>query len=187
MNNGIEIRLFDPHRKPADWTDVMGPTQCAVLLQDRKSSVALSPAGRPFAKREDATCLLFDSVDAAQQFCEAKVLGLPYVSCEILDAQGRAHPPLMVITHPDYHSDDDSGSTWSRRRKFIAVGLVLVSGPLFWLDWKHHATLILPTFVGFNCILLAMRFLYWDFGVRNRESERLKRLAAHRKLEGGDA
>lgn len=187
MTDGREILLFDPRRKPPDWTDLIGPTQCAVLLQDRKTSAPLSLAGQPLATREDATCLLFDRLDAAQQFCEAKVRDLPHVSCEILDAQGRAHPPLMVITHPDYRRHDDSGSTWSRRRKLIAVVLLLVSGPLFWLDWRHSSTLILPTFVGFNCILLAMRFLYWDFGVRHRERERLKRLAAHRRLENGDA
>jgi hypothetical protein len=187
MNDGIEIRLFDPRRKPTDWTDVIGPTQCAVLLQDRKSSVPLSPAGRPFARVEDATCLLFDHLEAAQKFCEAKVLELPNICCEIMDAQGRAHPPLMVITHPDYHREDDTGPTWSRRRRLISVGLVLISGPLLWLDWRHHGMLVVPTLLAFNCILLAMRFLYWDFGVRHRENERRKRLAAHRGLESGDA
>jgi hypothetical protein len=187
MNDGIEILLYDRRRKPSDWTEVIGPTQCAVLLKGHKSSVPLSPAGQPFAKREDATCLLFDRLDTAQKFCEAKVLALPHVSCEILNAQGRALPPLMVITHPDYVNDNDYGSSWSRRRKLIAVCLLLISGPLFWLDWRRQATLILPTFLGFNCILLAMRFLYWDFGARHREQERLKRVEAHRRLELGDA
>jgi len=87
MIQGQEIRLFDPRRKPADWTDVMGPTQCAVLLHDRKSSVPLSPGGQPFAKREDVTCLLFDRLEAAQKFCEAKVLELPNICCEIMNAR----------------------------------------------------------------------------------------------------
>jgi len=187
MHDGLEVRLYDPRRKPSDWMEIIGPTQCAVFFQDRGSSAPLSSAGKPFAKREDATCLLFDRLDAAQQFCEAKVLSLPHVCCEILDAQGRAHPPLLVITHPDFHRDNDYGSTWSRRRKIIAVALILASAPLFWLDWKHHGGLILPTFLAFNCILLAMRFLYWDLGARHREQERLKRLEAHRMLESGDA
>jgi hypothetical protein len=187
MTEGLEIRLFDPRRKPPDWTEVISPTQCAVVLEDRDSSAPLAPDGRPFRKREDATCLLFDRLDEAQKFCEAKVLALPNIRCEILDAQGRAHPPLMVITHPDYRRADDSSPTWSRRRKLIAVGLILISGPLFWLDWRRHSTLIVPTFVGFNCILLAMRFFYWDAGVRHRERERLKRVAAHHRLENGDA
>jgi len=187
MNDSLEIRLFDPRRKPSDWTDLIGPTQCAVLLRDRKSSVPLSPAGQAFAKREDATCLLFDRLEAAQKFCEAKVLELPNICCEIMNAQGRAHPPLLVITHPDYHREDDTGPVWSRRRRLLSVGLVLISGPLLWLDWRSHARLVVPTLLAFNRILLAMRFLYWDFGVKHRENERRKRLAAHRKLEGGDA
>jgi hypothetical protein len=187
MPEGLEIRLYDPRRTPSDWIDVMRPTQCAVLLKNRESSVPLSPAGQPFARREDATCLLFDRLDAAQQFCEAKVQEMPHVAGEILDARGRAHPPLMVITHPDFHGEDDSGAKWSRRRVLISASLILAAPPLFWLDMRHHNTLILPTFLGFNCILLAMRFIYWHYGVRHRERERLKRLAAHRMLESGDA
>ena len=107
---------------------------------------------------------MFDRFDAAQEYCETKVREMPDLFCEILDAHGRARPPLTVITH-----------------------LVLAAPPLFWLDWRHQNTLILPTFLSFNCILLAMRFIYWHYGVRHRERERLKRLAAHRLLENGDA
>jgi hypothetical protein len=187
MAKSLEIRLYDPQRKPADWTDVIGPAQCAVLLKNRANSVPLSPTGKPFARREDATCLLFDRLDDAQQYCEAKVRELPHLACEILDAQGRAHPPLMVVFHPDFAGEDDSGARGSLRRKWIAVLLILAAPPLFWLDWRHQNTLILPTFLGFNCILLAMRFIYWHFGLRHRENERLKRLAAHRMLESRDA
>jgi hypothetical protein len=45
--------------------------------------------------------------------------------------------------------------------------------------------LILPTFLAFNCILAALRFLYWDFGLKLRERERQQRLEAHRQLERG--
>ena len=187
MAQGVEIRLYDPSRTPPDWTDVMAPGQCAVLFTRRESSLPLSPAGQPFARRDEATCLLFDRLAAAQQYCEAKVLEIPYVVCEILDCDGRAQPPLMVILHPDHRDSDDSSAAWTRRRKLIAVALLLAAGPLIWLDFHHRNTLILPTFVGFNCILLAMRLFYWHFGLRHRESERLKRVAAHQAHEAASS
>ena len=187
MTKGVAIRLYDPRREPPDWTEVIKPIQCAVLLRNRVTSAPLSPAGQPFRKREEATCLIFDRLDAAQEYCETKVRELPDMFCEILDAHGRARPPLMVITHPDYQDEDDSGAKWSRRRALIVVGLILAAPPLFWLDWRHQNTLILPTFLAFNCILLAMRFIYWHYGVRHRERDRLKRLAAHRQIESGNA
>jgi len=34
--------------------------------------------------------------------------------------------------------------------------------------------------------LTGLRFLYWDFAMKHRERERLKRLEAHRLMERGD-
>jgi hypothetical protein len=184
---GTEIRLFDPRRNPRDWTDLIRPTQCAVFLKDRTTSAPRVRDGQPFLKPAETTCIVFDHFDAAQRFCEARVQALPQLRCEIYDAQGLAHPPLLVIVHPDHQRKEDSGSFSSRTRKLIAVGLFLISGPLIWIDVRRGSTLILPTFLAFNCILAGLRFLYWDFGVKHREQERRKRLDAHRKMERGDA
>jgi hypothetical protein len=32
---GLEVRLYDPTRKPQNWTDFMHPDQCAVLFNLR--------------------------------------------------------------------------------------------------------------------------------------------------------
>jgi hypothetical protein len=66
---GKEILLFDPRRNPRDWVEVLGPTQCAVLLKDRASSVAVALTGRP-CRGADATRIVFDTLDAAEAFCE---------------------------------------------------------------------------------------------------------------------
>jgi hypothetical protein len=182
-----EIRLFDSRRDPRDWTDLIRPTQCVVFLKDRTTSTSLTPDGKPYARPADTTCLVFDRVDAAQQFCEMKVQALPYLRCEIYDAQGLAHPPLLVIVHPNFQHQEDSDSFWSRRRKLIALVLFLMAPPLIWIDMRRANTLILPTFLAFSCILAGLRFLYWDFGVKHREQERQRRLEAHRQMERGDA
>jgi hypothetical protein len=128
---------------------------------------------------------MFKCLDAAQRYCEAKVQALPHLRCEIYDAQGLAHPPLLVIVHPDYQRKEDSGSQSSRRMKLIAGGLLLTSASLFWIGRRKSSDLAI--FLAINCIFAALRFVYWDFGVKHRERERRRRLEEHRKMERGDA
>ena len=131
--------------------------------------------------------MLFDTAAEAQQFCEAQVIESPNLSCEVFDAAGRARWPLLVITHPGTRATEDAGPIGSRRRRLIAAVLLLAAPPLIWLDWRRGNTLILPSFLAFHCILAALRFLYWDFGLKQREHERLARLEAHRKTERGES
>jgi hypothetical protein len=120
VESGVQIRLFDRRRDPPDWVDLLGPTQCAAFLKDRQSSVSLDADGKPYSNPEATACFVFDRLAAAQQFCEAKMLALPHMRCEIYDAEGLAHPPLMVIVHPDERHREETSSFWSRRRKLIA-------------------------------------------------------------------
>jgi hypothetical protein len=145
--------------------------------------LSLTPDGNPFRDPAGTTCVLFDRIDDARWFCESKVQSLPHLRCEIYDSEGLAHSPLLVLIHPDHQHKDEAGSFWSRRRRLIALALFLAAPPLIWIDMRRNNTLILPTFLAFNCILAALRFLYWDFGIKHREKEREKRLAAHRLKE----
>jgi hypothetical protein len=185
VNDGTEIRLFDPRREPRDWTDLIRPTECAVFLKDCRTSTAVTPEGRPYPDPAGITCVVFPCLDAAQRYCEARVQALPHLRCDVYDAQGLAHPPLLVILHPDNQRKEDSGSHWSHRRKLIAVALFLASAPLFWVGRMQGSDLSI--FLGFNCIFLALRFVYWDFGLKHHERKRRLRLEAHRKMERGDA
>jgi hypothetical protein len=184
-NEGLEIRLYDPNRKPQNWTDCMRPNQCAVLLKDRTTSTPLSPEGRPYPSVTDCTCLLFDGLDVAQRFCETKVKALPFLCCEVFNSEGRAKPPLLVITHPDYQRDDDSGPASSRRRMVLAALLLAGAAGLFSINLRGES--IMATLLASNCALLGLRFLYWEYAVKHREQDRLRRLEAHRRIERGDA
>ena len=182
LDGGTEIRLFDPGRSPQDWTDIIRPTQCAVFLKDRRNSVPVAPDGQSYKNSAEVTCVLFDSLAAAQQFCKNRILSLPNLRCEIYDSGGLAHPPLLVIVHPDLQDKEEAGSLSARQRRLIALGLILASLPFFWLA-RHRSNADFFIFVAFSCVLLALRFLYWHFGVKHRENERRKRLEAHRNQE----
>jgi hypothetical protein len=182
---GLEVLLYDPKRKPQNWTDFMRPNQCAVLFKDRVNSAPRSPQAKPYHADTECTCLLFDHVETAQRFCETTVKELPSLVCEILNSEGRAKPPLLVITHPDYKSDDESGPASSRQRKLIVAGLLAATAVLFSVNlWRES---ILATFLASNCVLFGLRFLYWEYAVKNREQERRLRLEAHRRMERSDA
>jgi hypothetical protein len=185
--DGTEIRLYDPKRKPQDWTDLIDPADCVVFLKDRADSTSLAPHGRPYPKPSDETCVVFRSLEAAQQFGEAIVEHLPHVRCEIYDAEGPANRPLLVIVHPEFRSSEESGPIGSRHRRLMMFVLVLSSIPLFWLGAHGTSSSDLAIFFGINCLLLALRFLYWDAGWKASERKRLARLESHRKLERGDA
>lgn len=187
MEGGTEIRLFDPRRKPRDWTEIIRPTQCAVFLKDCDTSNSRGLDGKPFPNPDETTCVIFDQIDQARQFCESQVRTFPHLRCEVYDADGLAKPPLLVVLAPDRQLEEESGSKWSRRRKLIAVFLFLIAPPLVWLDMRRQNTLILPTFLAFTCVLTGLRFLYWDFGLKHQQRERQKRLEAHLRKEQGGA
>ena len=146
----------------------MRPTECAVFLKDRTTSISLAPDGQAYPSPAQVTCIVFKRLDAAQRFCEAKVQTLPQLRCEIYDAQGLAHPPIAVILHPESQGREEAGPIWSRRRKLGAGALSLISLPLFWMGIWSSNSRDLAIFLGINCILVALRFLYWDFGLKHR-------------------
>lgn len=183
MEDGTEVRLYDLKREPPEWTGIVLGTQCAVFLSDISTSEPLSREGKPFPNAAEATCLVFDSLDAAQRFCQSTVDEHPNVRCEVFDSQGRAHPPMLVVIHPSQQRLDHPGAAWSRRRKRIAALLLTGAVPMFWIGWRSRGAMILPTFLGISMMLIALRFLHWDFGLKHAQREREKRLEEHRRRE----
>jgi hypothetical protein len=181
VQTGTEIRLYDPQRKPPNWIDCMRATDCAVFLKDRRTSASLDSNGRPYYNAADVTCIIFECLEAARQFCKIKVEALPQVRCEIYDAEGMAHPPLLVIVHSNHESEEEFSVPSSRRRQAAVIGLLVMSAVLFWIGrrWSENLMWILAA----NCIVVALRLLYWDSGLKHREGERRARLEAHLKME----
>ncbi len=72
---GTVIRMLDSR----DWTDLIRSTERAVLLKIRTASASLATNGWPHPKPSDISCVMFDRLDEAQGFCEAKVQALPHL------------------------------------------------------------------------------------------------------------
>ncbi len=121
MEDGAEVSLCDPQREPPEWTGIVLGTQCAVFLSDVSTSEPLSRAGKPFPSAAEATCVVFDSLDARATFLRFTFEEQPNVRCEVIDGQG-----MMIV---------------------------------------------------------ALRFLHCDFGLKHAQRERQKRVEAHRRRE----
>ena len=94
------LRLYDPERRPANWVDIVRPTQFVVFCSDVDSGGTTDANGKPFPSPGAATCLVFDSLADTRRFCETRVAEVPALRFEVFDARGRVESPLLVIVDP---------------------------------------------------------------------------------------
>jgi hypothetical protein len=174
------IRLYDPERRPPNWTQIIHPGQYAAFSQHVDSEASCDAAGTPFASPDAVTCLIFDSLLEATAFCKDRVEQTPAVRFDIFDSTGRAQPPLLTIVHPS-HAASLEGNRRATRLSNWGAAALLVAGPLLlWFDWaKHEGLLILPTILGINCLFIAGRLLQLNGAHASAEKDRRQRLAQH--------
>jgi hypothetical protein len=178
---GREILVYDPKRRPLNWTEIILPHQCAVFLRNHRLGISVNRDGEP-RTAESATCILFDSIVQAEPFCQATVNAKLDLSCEILDYEGPMHPPLLTVVFNHSGGDDDTRGWFGRHRRIVFLFAVCAALPFFYYDFHHGGTLVL-TIIGINIIVAGLRVLLWDWGSKNTERERLARLEAHRRRE----
>src|SRR5215475_1829558 len=149
-----ELRLYDPDRSPRAWTDIIRPGQYAVFHSDLRTDVEKKPDGRYLQPGEESFCLLFDSLEEAETYCEAKVAEVPNLRCDIYDHLGKGKPPTRTYVHP---------SQVDAPRKYALWGWLLLAGAAacFLVEWHWHGTLIVPLIVGLNMTFAGLRLIYW--------------------------
>jgi hypothetical protein len=153
------IRLYDRGRSPSGWRHVIRPGQFVAFAQDVESGAACDAAGVPFTSSDLETCDIFDSLTEASTFCQARVA-----------------PPLLTVVHPS-RSRRLEGNRRATRLTNWGAGLLVAIGPLLiWLDWaRFDGLLILPTFVGINCLIFAARLLLLNRTYSSAERVRRER------------
>jgi hypothetical protein len=179
----VRLRLFDPDRRPPDWTDIIRPGQVAAFSKNADTGATCDADGKPFASDAEIACLIFDSLAEARRFCETRVREVPSVRFEIFDAQGRANPPLITILSPSRAHLAPENPRGARVRRWLAIGMLAAAPPLFWIDYAQGGLLILPTFLALNLIIVAARLLFMNVSAREVEQGRLERLARYEASE----
>ena len=172
------VRLYDPGRRPANWTGIIQAGQFAAIAKDMATGLPCDADGRPFDSPDAATCVIFGRFDEARAFCEAAVTKHASVRFEIYDSQGRSNPPLVTVMHPSRSVTQEGHPKVVRRRRIIAwwmivagVGLLFVS---YWLYESGHA--LFPGFIGLNLILAGGRLLWYNLALGETERARQGRI-----------
>jgi hypothetical protein len=170
------LRLYDPDRRPPNWTDIIRPGQFAAFAKHVDGGGPCDADGRPFASSDLVTCLIFDEIDQAARVCEERVTEVPSVRFEVFDSAGRSNPPILVVVNQAHAHRLDTDPRRISRRKWTALGLAAAALPLFWYDYTNdRGVLVLPTFVGINLLLAAGRLLQLNAAVAAAERQRQER------------
>ena len=125
----------------------------------------------------DASCAIFDTLDEAEKVCRARVERNPGVRFDIRDSAGLLRPPLITVVHPSREASLEGSPSKLRWNTYCAI-VLLIAGPLLiWWEWTYYGgNLIMPTIVGINAILIAIRLLVMNYGHISKERARQERL-----------
>jgi hypothetical protein len=172
------LRLHDPGRRPANWTEIIQPGQFAAFAKNLDTGAPSDAAGGLFRAPSDVACYVFDSLHEAQTFCEASASRAPAIGFDVFDATGRANPPLLTVVHPSRAGTGEADPPTLRRRQTIAWTLIVLAVPtlglaLFLRDGGHQ---IFAGFIGLNMLVAAGRLLWFNLAVRETEHVRRKRI-----------
>lgn len=174
------VRVYDPERRPANWTDIIRAGQFVAFGKDLDTDAPCDHTGASFPSTNAVTCAIFESLDEAALFCRESVLRAPTARFDLYDAAGRTLPPLLTIVHPSRVATLDGNPRTARRNRILAVTLLAAAPILFWFDWaKHDGLLILPTVLGVNLIIIAARLMQLNGAHATAERSRRARLARH--------
>jgi hypothetical protein len=170
--NMQQLKLYDPARKPAEWTGLVHAGQFAVFHSDVATDIERSADGHYLQPGEDSTCLVFDSLAEAEAYCEAKVEQIPNLRCDIYDHTGKSKPPLLTYVNKIHLKASSTRAKWG-------WALIAASLPCFWIAWVHHGTSVISLVVGLNLLSGGLRLIYWGKGgIEKRRSVREKANAA---------
>lgn len=175
------IRVYDPVRKPANWTDIIRHGEFVAFPSDVASGVPCDEAGRLAGAPLDAICALFDSFEEAEAWSRRTVADIPSMRLDVFDVEGRVQPPLLTVVHPSHAASLDTHLGAGRRRRALAWALIAVGVPLIvfaYLEGRNVADMdiIFPAFMGINMILIGARLLWMNLIVREREQARAARV-----------
>src|SRR5215470_15252458 len=125
----LELKLYDPSRRPPNWTGLIHPGQYAVFHCDVHTDLERKADGNSLAPDEDSTCLVFDSLEEAEAYCESKVGEIPSLRCEIYDHTGKSTPPKLTYVNQAHLKTPGKHAFWG----WI---LVAAGGVCFWIQWR---------------------------------------------------
>ncbi len=152
----IWIRLYDPARRPAHWTEIVRDTQFVVFVCDAGNGAPRDAEGHPFVAdaSSDGNCAaLCDDAAEARNFARGIVARRPELCCEIYDAAGKSGPPLEVVYDPSVR-DKYTGPAHARRLAFWGAALACIGIVLVVIDARRDFAWIWGYVLGLKALLI---------------------------------
>ena len=159
-----EVLLYDRGRKPANWMELIRPGQYAAFLSDVETGAIRTGAGLPLAAGVAPSCLIFDSLTEASEYCRQRVVDMPNLKCEVFDSHGRVNPPVATFVNPAHQHKLDSPEKYARMMRWGVVAII-ASLPFFWIAWARREAW-LAIFFGIQVVVLGLRLLHWGYSMR---------------------
>jgi hypothetical protein len=159
-----EVALYDRNRKPASWMEIIQPGQYAAFLSDIETGFETTCDGSYFNAGALSFCLLFDSLEEAEQYCCAKVEDFPSLRCDVFDSHGRTNPPVATFADRRHQRKLDSPAESQRLMLWGAVSIA-ASLPLFWFEWARRGEAWLAAFFGMQLVFAGLRILHWGYSL----------------------
>jgi hypothetical protein len=170
------VRLYDSARQPQGWLQIIKPTQFAAFATLADSGASCDVDG-VLTGESDASCAIFDTLDEAEAFSRSRVERNPGLRFDIRDSAGLLRPPLITVVHPSREASLESSPSKLRGNTYSAIALLIAGPLLIWWEWTYRdGVLIMPTIVGINAVLIAIRLLVMNYGHISKERARQERL-----------
>lgn len=170
------VRLYDPTRQPHGWLQIIRPNQFAAFATLLGSGAVCDADGVP-TNADEASCVIFDTLPEAEAFCRERVAQNSRLQFDILDANGPGRAPLFTIVNPSHAATLEQSPAKMRRNRRVATVLLMVGPALVWFDWTYYeGVMVMPTIVGINAVLIAVRLLMMNGGHRSAERTRQARV-----------
>jgi hypothetical protein len=144
--------------------EIIQPGQYATFLSDIETGVEMTHDGSYFAASALSFCLLFDSLEEAEQYCCAKVEDFPNLRCDVFDSHGRANPPVATFANRRHRRKLDSPAESRRLMRWGAVAIA-ASLPLFCFAWARRGEAWIAAFFGMQLVFAGLRVLHWGYSV----------------------
>jgi hypothetical protein len=171
------VRLYDPTREPHGWLQIIQPHQFAAFATLFDSGAVCDADGVPMSS-EDASCVIFGTLPEAEAFCRERVARNAGLRFDILDAAGPGRAPLFTIVNASKAAILEQSPAKVRRNTRMAIVLLLVGPALIWFDWTYYeGVMVMPTIVGINAVLIAVRLFIMNGAHASAERARLERVS----------
>lgn len=159
-----EVALYEPNRKPASWMEIIQPGQYAAFLSDIETGAEMTGDGHYFDAGRIRSCLLFDSLEEAEQHCQREVEDFPNLRFDVFDSHGRANPPVATFANYRHQRRLDSAAESRRLMRWGWVAIV-ASLPLFWFAWARQGEAWIAIFFGMQLLFAGLRVLHWGYSL----------------------